>query len=130
MIDDISYSDNVSFASSQSSVPDDATYMSLNSFEDSDLYISDSKTEIVTLDSELAEWQSKHKLTRDAINDLLNILRRQGHRLPKDYKTMMKTPCQIECYRLCGGDCTLVYKVFFLRSVSYTHLSRPTICIE
>lgn len=104
VIDDISNSDNVSFASSQSSVPDDATYMSSDSFEDSDLYISDSETEIVTLDSELAEWQSKHKLTRDAINDLLIILRRQGHRLPKDYRTPMKTPRQIECSRLCGGD--------------------------
>lgn len=49
VIDDISNSDNVSFASSQSSVPDDATYMSSDSFEDSDLYSSDSETEIVKL---------------------------------------------------------------------------------
>lgn len=103
MIDDISNSDNVSFASSKSSVPDDANYMSSDSFEDSDLYISDSETETVTLDSELAEWQSKHKLTRDAINDL-NILRRQGHRLSKDYRTLRKTPRQIDCSRLCEGD--------------------------
>ena len=48
VIDD-SNSDNVSFASSQSSVPDDATYMSSDFFEESDLYISDSETEIVKL---------------------------------------------------------------------------------
>lgn len=52
----------------------------------------------------MGEWQSKHKLTREALNQLLGILRRQGHRLTKDCRTLMKTPRQINIRELCGGE--------------------------
>lgn len=38
------------------------------------------------------------------LNQLLGIFRRQGHRLPKDCCTLMKTPRQINIRKLCGGE--------------------------
>lgn len=48
--------------------------------------------ENISLESEFGEWESKRKLPREAPNQLLDILRRQGHRLPKDCRTRMRTP--------------------------------------
>lgn len=96
----------------------DDTQLSDENEEDIDSFSSDSlelssedddtnacnADENVSLESELGEWQSKHKLTREALNQLLDILRRQGHRLPKDCRTLMKTPRQINIRELCGGE--------------------------
>lgn len=60
--------------------------------------------ENVSFESELGEWQSLHKVTREALNHLLDILRKQGHKLPKDFRTLMKTPRQINSREFCGGE--------------------------
>jgi hypothetical protein len=44
------------------------------------------------------------KCTRTALNELLNILRKQGHRLPKDSRTLLKTPRSINTIQKSGGD--------------------------
>lgn len=36
------------------------------------------------LGEELADWATKNGCKRSALNEMLEILRRQGHRLPKD----------------------------------------------
>jgi len=53
---------------------------------------------------ELATWATNHKITRSATNDLLVILRNQGHDyLPKDQRTLQKIPSEIESFDKCGG---------------------------
>lgn len=41
---------------------------------------------------ELATWAVKTKQTRTAVNDLLGILRAKDETLPKDYRTLCRTP--------------------------------------
>lgn len=43
-------------------------------------------------------------LPRSMSNRLLDILRRQGYRFPKDCRTIMKTPRSVQKMRKCGGD--------------------------
>lgn len=77
---------------------------SLEPFSDDDDINTCDAEENVCLESELRKWQCKHKVTREALNHLLDILRRRGHRLPKDYRTLMKTPRRINSRELCGGE--------------------------
>lgn len=55
------------------------------------------------LEQDLALWATKNKCTRSALNDLLVILRKQGHRLPKDARTLLRTPRTVEIVEKCGG---------------------------
>lgn len=55
------------------------------------------------LEQDLASWATKNKCTRSALNDLLVILRKQGHRLPKDARTLLRTPRTVEIAEKCGG---------------------------
>lgn len=55
------------------------------------------------LEQDLASWATKSKCTRSALNDLLVILRKQGHRLPKDARTLLRTPRTVEIAEKCGG---------------------------
>jgi hypothetical protein len=54
--------------------------------------------------SDLAQWGLRHGCSRTCINELLDILRKQGHDLPKDVRTLMKTPSTIQITKKCGGD--------------------------
>ncbi|KAL0150376.1 hypothetical protein M9458_054193, partial [Cirrhinus mrigala] len=56
------------------------------------------------LGEEVAAWAATNKCKRSALNELLDILRRQGHRLPKDARTLLKTPKRVETVELCGGQ--------------------------
>ena len=55
------------------------------------------------LHQELAAWATQHRMTRPALNDLLDILIRQGNRLPKDGRTLLKTPRSVQSEEKCGG---------------------------
>ena len=46
----------------------------------------------LTLEKKLAAWKREHSITRSALDDLLMILRSEGHRVPKDGRTLLKTP--------------------------------------
>ena len=59
---------------------------------------------VADLAEDLTEWATRHKCTRTALNELLNILRKQGHRLPKDSRTLLKTPRSINTIQKSGGD--------------------------
>ena len=55
--------------------------------------------------SDLAAWASRNRCSRKAINELLNILNKNGlSSLPKDCKTLLKTPKYINIKELCGGE--------------------------
>ena len=88
-------------------------------FDDSDAYIqSSSESEVEdeqaesNLVCELASWAAKSGCSRDAMNDLLHLLREQGLNLPADCRTLMKTPPTVEIVEKCGGT----YKHFGLES--------------
>ena len=55
--------------------------------------------------TELANWLLVHKISRTASNDLLTILRRNGHDdLPKCTRTVVQTPRKVASVKKCGGD--------------------------
>eukprot|EP00794_Sanderia_malayensis_P012558 gene12558-13844_t len=56
------------------------------------------------LNSELASWAVKHNCTRACVNDLLTILRSQGHCLPKDNRALLQTPSSVNIIEKCGGQ--------------------------
>ena len=55
------------------------------------------------IEEELATWATKHSSTRIALNEIIDILRRNGHRLPKDARTLLQTPRMVESVDICGG---------------------------
>ena len=56
------------------------------------------------LEIDLAVWATKNKCTRSALNELLAILRKQGLRLPKDARTLLRTPRTVDVVEKCGGN--------------------------
>uniref|UniRef100_X2B2T0 Uncharacterized protein n=1 Tax=Capitella teleta TaxID=283909 RepID=X2B2T0_CAPTE len=61
----------------------------------------------------MATWACANKLTRSAVQDLLVLLRGEGHdSLPKDCRTLLKTPRSIQVTVKCGGS----YSYFGLES--------------
>lgn len=69
-------------------------------------YLCDDSAEETAPDlgEEIAAWAVTNKCKRSGLNELLDILRRQGHRLPKDARTLLKTPKRVEVVDLCGGQ--------------------------
>ena len=83
---------------------------SVNQFGDVQLYSStesDSDTESndrPDVAKELVTWAVRNRETRNSINEILAIFRRQGlEHLPKDARTLLKTPRLIEEEAKCGG---------------------------
>ena len=63
------------------------------------------KTVNGNLREKLAEWVVVNQTSHSASNQLLFILRNNGHaELPKDVRTLLKTPCNIPLQNKCGGD--------------------------
>lgn len=57
-----------------------------------------------SLEDDLRQWALDHNLTHRAINSLLIILRRQGHQLPADCRTLLATPQRNTTQYKCGGQ--------------------------
>ena len=74
-----------------------------SSDSDFDAAASNEASGVPDLQAELAAWATEHKLTRPALNDLLSVLIKQGNRLPRDARTLLKTPRTVECEEKCGG---------------------------
>ena len=55
------------------------------------------------LSEELAACATRNSFRRCAVNELLDMLRRQGHRLPKDARTLLQTPKKVASIEKCGG---------------------------
>lgn len=55
--------------------------------------------------SELANWACKNEIKRTALNQLLQLLRNNGHSdLPIDSRTLLQTPQTVNTIARCGGD--------------------------
>ena len=98
---DIINSDSES-ENNNSTLDNDNSSNQSSSFDTSfDILSSDSKDEITeheipSMSQNLAKHATKHRLGRDAVNELLLILREQGLDLPKDSRTLLKTPRHVE----------------------------------
>ena len=57
-----------------------------------------------TLAGDLAQWATSNNQTLTAVNGLLTVLRKHGHRLPKDARTLLQTPKDVECQFKCNGQ--------------------------
>ncbi|XP_047136266.1 uncharacterized protein LOC124813371 [Hydra vulgaris] len=79
---------------------------------DSPEYLSDSSsdrnsfnstTSRENLSGDLASWCLEFNCSQAAMNSLLDILRKHGNMLPKDAKTLLKVPQEVQCVQKCGG---------------------------
>ena len=92
----------------------DEFYMDIDSESDSESVSSDSTQasndslydeEDHTLNKDLAVWAVKSGCTREALNSMLAILRLHGHDdLPKDSRTLLKTPRNVEVSEISDGQ--------------------------
>ena len=57
----------------------------------------------VTFDDDLRKWAIDHKVTHRALTALLSVLRKQGHLLPADARTLLATPHRNSSEEKCGG---------------------------
>lgn len=78
-------------------IPDESNSLSTIDFVDSSASGSSHKSlskgnNFSKFHRELAAWAIKTKQTKSALNDLLTILRVKDETLPKDYRTLCKTP--------------------------------------
>nr|XP_047135323.1 uncharacterized protein LOC101237186 [Hydra vulgaris] len=70
---------------------------------------------------ELAEWVVVNQTSQSATNQLLFILRKNGHaELPKDARRLLKTPSNIPLQNKCGGD----YIYYGLETNIFKYLSK------
>ncbi|ELT88655.1 hypothetical protein CAPTEDRAFT_132376 [Capitella teleta] len=52
----------------------------------------------------LRNWATKTHQTRESINEMLSIFRDEGYKLPKDARTLLRTPRSISTVSLCCGS--------------------------
>ena len=57
-----------------------------------------------SLREDMAAWAADTKQTHMSVNKMLAILRKHGHNLPKDHRTLMHTPSVVESKKKCNGD--------------------------
>lgn len=74
-----------------------------------------------TLQDNLASWATKYQLGRDSLNDLLFILRKSGLDLPKDSRTLLKTPRSVQNVVFNGTNsyCYLGIKSSLIQAVTF-----------
>ena len=72
--------------------------------------VSDSNSDVmyhsqkVSLSQRLAACAIKNNWSRDSVTDLLKILCDEGLELPKDARTLLKTPRDVKTFQKCGGE--------------------------
>ena len=75
------------------------------------------------LDQRIAQWAINNSCTRSTINEILEIFRSLGHRVPKDARTVLKTPRSVPVTESCDGQ----YVYFGIESgVSKVLVQNPT----
>ncbi|KAI2643909.1 Acylphosphatase [Labeo rohita] len=63
-----------------------------------------STVETPSLHNDLASWATATNQTHKALNELLHVLRRHGHRLPKDARSLLDTPKGVPVQNKCNGQ--------------------------
>ena len=64
----------------------------------------DAELDVPDLEENLRQWSTRNKTTQRSLNELLAILRKQGHLLPKDARTLLVTPRAVGSEPKCGGQ--------------------------
>lgn len=64
---------------------------------------SDESEETTSLHSRLRQWATENHCKQKCVNGILSILRDQGHNLPKDARTLLKTPRIVNTIDRCNG---------------------------
>lgn len=97
---------------------DSDSFVGCHSDKDSSIYTSTSDTDDncsesskvqpttseATLRQDLKKWAAKNKCQHSSLNELLDLLRRQGHELPRDARTLLQTPRNVPVLTKCGGQ--------------------------
>src|SRR6185436_5943244 len=65
-----------------------------------------SEEEDLDVKRDLSQWIVKSQCSRELSNELLLVLRKYGHDLPKDVRTLLKSLCDINIINKCGGQYT------------------------
>ena len=111
------------------SIPGTSESLDLDTDIDIDYWATDTEQEIndedevqvaVNFEEELRQWAIKNKETHRSLNELLSILRKQGHLLPVDARTLLATPTRNTTEDKCGGQ----YKYYGLEKGICRFLSR------
>ena len=63
----------------------------------------------MTLGTGLADWATRNACSRKGLNEMLDLLRSHGHRLPKDARTLLHTPRNVQTVDKCGGQYIYIY---------------------
>ena len=58
------------------------------------------------LEQRIAQWAINNSCTRSTVNEILGIFRWLGHRVPKDARTILKTPVSVIVTENCDGQYT------------------------
>lgn len=102
--------------------------LSRRDFEAESVYLSSEDSELEenrhpnphkTFDfsKELRIWACKNKLSRSAVGEMLTLLRRAGHQLPKDPRTFLSTPRTVTVQEKCGGYYTYFGLEFYIEKI-------------
>ncbi|XP_065684065.1 uncharacterized protein LOC136096576 [Hydra vulgaris] len=97
-----------------------------SSLLNSDIVQSKSSSLNFNLKEKLAICAIKHRGSSASINEILEILQGEGLQVPKDYRTLLHTPCRTSVVSKCGGE----YVHFGLRNGILKVLSQIPECTE
>lgn len=101
------FADETSF--DEPDILDDNPYSQYPDSSDEDIALVDLQSESeeeepTSLRQDLAVWAKETRQTHLSGNQLLAILRKHGHNLPKDYRTLMETPRVVDSKKKCNGE--------------------------
>ncbi|CAL9689769.1 unnamed protein product [Knipowitschia caucasica] len=65
---------------------------------------SENQSSDLDFEDDLREWAVKNQQTHKSLNELLAILRKKGHKLPADARTLLATPQETSSQTNCGGQ--------------------------
>lgn len=71
---------------------------------DNDRNNSNSFNNPFSLKSKLRDWANSFRVSKRAIDSLLEILNSNGLNLPKNHRTLLRTPLNIEFSEVAGGE--------------------------
>ncbi len=91
-----------SLTTDESDFDTDVEYVSSDS--EKEVLNDDAELDFPDLEDNLRQWSTKNKITQRSLNELLAILRKQGHLLPKDARTLLVTPRAIGSEPKCSGQ--------------------------
>lgn len=96
------------YSATESSTTDESDFdtdeENASSDSEKEVLNDDAELDVPDLEENLRQWFTKNKTTQRSLNELLTILRKQGHLLPKDARTLLATPRAVGSEPKCGGQ--------------------------